>query len=63
MASIDDRFGVPNLGRAASPGLNRFGLHVRSAWRRPGTIKPPAWRNRLLCRRPGVMADPQVRLQ
>jgi hypothetical protein len=52
MASLEDRFGLPNLGRAASPGLNRFGLQVRNAGPHPRTIKSQAWRTHLLCRRP-----------
>jgi hypothetical protein len=31
LASIEDLFGLPKLGYAASPGLNRFGLDVYNA--------------------------------
>lgn len=31
LASIEDLFGLPYLGYAATPGLNRFGLDVYNA--------------------------------
>lgn len=31
LASMEDLFGLPYLGYAASPGLNRFGLDVYNA--------------------------------
>ena len=31
LASIEDLFGLPYLGHAATPGLNRFGLDVYNA--------------------------------
>jgi len=31
LASIEDTFGLPYLGYAGTPGLNRFGLDVYSA--------------------------------